>query len=242
MKIISSAIVSASLLLCAAMALASEPTTYRLYFLGGQSNMEGFGFNDELPDEYRARSTDVMIFRGQMALDNTPHGGIGVWRPLEPGFGTGFQTNEETVHLSDRFGPELLFGLTMAQRQPGAKIAIVKYALGGSGLADGVGYGNWHPDFRQVRASTSMTSHSRACALRWRMPTSMETVIPIAWFRPGSSGCRAKQTPSTARRRLTGTEPILNASWTCYVRLCESTTCPSSLAGSRIRGWPMTAR
>ena len=147
MKTINSALVSAFMLLFAATSLASEPTTYHLYFLGGQSNMEGFGFNDELPDEYRARSADVMIFRGQRALDNTPQGGIGVWRPLEPGFGTGFQTNGETVHLSDRFGPELLFGLTMAQREPDAKIAIVKYALGGSGLADGVGYGNWHPDF-----------------------------------------------------------------------------------------------
>ena len=30
---------------------------------------------------------------------------------------------------------------------PDAKIAIVKYALGGSGLALGVGYGSWHPDY-----------------------------------------------------------------------------------------------
>ena len=124
-----------------------DPVEYQLYFLGGQSNMEGFGFNDELPDEYQVTSPDVMIFRGQMALDNAPHGGVGVWQPLAPGFGTGFQTDGETVHLSERFGPELLFGQKMAQQAPGVKIAIVKYALGGSGLAEGVGYGNWHPDF-----------------------------------------------------------------------------------------------
>jgi hypothetical protein len=135
------------LALLAAACSAPEPTTYDLYFLGGQSNMEGFGFNDQLPAGVAAQSRDVMIFAGQMALDNEAHGGEGSWQPLEPGFGTGFRTDGETNQLSDRFGPELFFGLTMAERQPGRKIAIIKYALGGSGLADGVGYGNWHPDF-----------------------------------------------------------------------------------------------
>ena len=124
-----------------------EPTEYRLYFLGGQSNMEGFGFNDQLPVYARTPSDDVMIFAGQMAFDNETHGGRGTWQPLEPGFGTGFQTDGETNALSGRFGPELLFGLTMVEQRPGQKIAIVKYALGGSGLAEGVGFGNWHPDF-----------------------------------------------------------------------------------------------
>jgi hypothetical protein len=124
-----------------------EPTTYRLYFLGGQSNMEGFGFNDELSPEIQTTSPDVMIFQGQMALDNAPHGGIGTWHPLAPGFGTGFETDGVTNRLGERFGPELFFGLTMAERLPNTKIAIVKYALGGSGLALGVGFGNWHPDF-----------------------------------------------------------------------------------------------
>ena len=124
-----------------------QPTTYDLYFLGGQSNMEGFGFNEQLRSDAVTQSEGVMIFAGQMALDNETHGGKGVWQPLEPGFGTGFRTDGETNELSDRFGPELLFGLTMAQQGPNRNIAIVKYALGGSGLAEGVGYGNWYPDF-----------------------------------------------------------------------------------------------
>ena len=127
--------------------MSDEPTTYKLYFLGGQSNMEGFGFIDQLPDNAATESQDVVIFAGQMALDNETHGGVGTWRPLQPGFGTGFKTDGKTNQLSDRFGPELLFGQTMAARSPGSNIAIIKYALGGSGLADGVGFGNWHPDF-----------------------------------------------------------------------------------------------
>lgn len=128
---------------------APEGTTYRLYFLGGQSNMEGYGFADALPEGATAPSRDVMIFVGQPALDNEGQGGVGRWQPLQPGFGTGFRTDGVTNTLSDRFGPELYFGLTMAQHTADAKIALVKYALGGSGLAEGVGYGNWHPDFSE---------------------------------------------------------------------------------------------
>lgn len=124
-----------------------QPTIYKLYFLGGQSNMEGFGYVEELPGAIATASEDVMIFTGQMALDNERHGGVGVWQPLEPGYGTGFRTDGKSNQLADRFGPELMFGQTMAARSPGSKIAIIKYALGGSGLAEGVGYGNWHPDF-----------------------------------------------------------------------------------------------
>ena len=109
--------------------------------------MEGFGFASELPEGAEAVSPDVMIFTGQMALDNETHGGVGIWEPLQPGHGTGFKTDGIENQLSDRFGPELFFGQTMAKRSAGTKIAIIKYALGGSGLADGVGYGNWHPDF-----------------------------------------------------------------------------------------------
>jgi len=122
-------------------------STYKLYYLGGQSNMEGFGYTDQLPPSAAVTSQDVMIFAGQMALDNETHGGVGLWQPLQPGFGTGFKTDGKTNQLSDRFGPELLFGQTMAKQSPGTRIAIIKYALGGSGLAKGVGFGNWHPDF-----------------------------------------------------------------------------------------------
>lgn len=126
---------------------SAEGTTYKLYYLGGQSNMDGYGYVEELSGTMADATEDVMIFAGQMALDNETHGGVGTWQPLKPGFGTGFKTDGESNKLSDRFGPELLFGQVMAQRSPGQKIAIIKYALGGSGLADGVGYGNWHPDF-----------------------------------------------------------------------------------------------
>ncbi|RZV35061.1 MAG: hypothetical protein EX272_11355 [Chromatiales bacterium] len=140
-------------LLCLGLLLgvdsAAEPTVFKLYFLGGQSNMEGFGFNEHLARAVTSKSAEVMIFAGQMALDNETHGGVGIWQPLEPGFGMGFQTDGKANRLSDRFGPELFFGLTIAAQPGGSRVAIVKYALGGSGLAEGVGFGNWHPDFKK---------------------------------------------------------------------------------------------
>ena len=147
MKYISKLLFVTGLALALSACSDPEPTEYQLYFLGGQSNMDGYGFNNELPQGAVGRWPDVMVFRGQPAMDNEAHGGVGTWQALQPGFGTGFQTDGNTNVLSDRFGPELLFGQVMAAQAPGTKIAIIKYALGGSGLADGVGYGNWHPDF-----------------------------------------------------------------------------------------------
>lgn len=186
------------LALLAGACATPEPTTYDLYFLGGQSNMEGFGFSDELPAGFAAQSRDVLIFTGQMALDNETHGGEGIWRRLEPGFGTGFRTDGETSQLSDRFGPELFFGLTMAEMGPNKKIAIVKYALGGSGLADGIGYGNWQPDF-STGAGINQYDH----ALKTLRGALAHTDIdgdgtPTSWSPPESSGCRAKPMPTTA--------------------------------------------
>ncbi|MDH3305303.1 MAG: sialate O-acetylesterase [Gammaproteobacteria bacterium] len=147
------------LLQCGCATVEQQPTIYRLYFLGGQSNMEGFGYVEELPGAIATSSEHVMIFAGQMALDNETHGGVGVWQPLEPGYGTGFRSDGKTNRLSDRFGPELTFGRTMAAHSPGSKIAIIKYALGGSGLAEGVGYGNWYPDF-SVGAGLNQYDHA----------------------------------------------------------------------------------
>ena len=126
-----------------------EGTTYKLYFLGGQSNMEGYGFSEELPENTFNSPQKAMIYVGQMAFDNETHGGVGIWQPLTPGLGTGFKTDGTTNELSNRFGPELFFGLTMTDQSNDENVAIIKYALGGSGLAEGVGYSNWHPDFSE---------------------------------------------------------------------------------------------
>lgn len=127
---------------------AQEPTEYSLYYLGGQSNMEGFGFNTELHADWPAEVGAVMIFTGRMAADNESGGGVGAWEVLRPGHGKGFITDGRTNTLSDRFGPELAFGRRLTQLRPGKPIAIIKYSRGGTSLQAGAsGYGTWAPDF-----------------------------------------------------------------------------------------------
>ncbi len=123
----------------------SETKTYKVYFLGGQSNMVGYGNVEKLPHELDRGIDRVMIFAGRSAFDGEIDGGEGVWAPLTPGFGYGFSTDGRSVSLSDLFGPELSFGATLSSAKPDSSIAIVKYTLGGSGLESGVGYGSWHP-------------------------------------------------------------------------------------------------
>jgi hypothetical protein len=128
--------------------IGGEANVYKLYFLGGQSNMVGYGYTDELPIDLRREIDRVMIFEGRAAFDDDRRGGIGVWSVLEPGHGFGVETDGRSVRLSDRFGPELSFGNTLAAELPDSHIALVKYALGGSGLAPGIGLGGWHPTDR----------------------------------------------------------------------------------------------
>ena len=52
-------------------------TTYKVYYLGGQSNMEGFGENVDLLANYRASLKSVPVFQGNPVADFKPNGGLG---------------------------------------------------------------------------------------------------------------------------------------------------------------------
>lgn len=143
--------VSISLTSCGNKKASKEKTgtTYKLYFLGGQSNMEGFGFAEDLPQAYKDIDPDIMIFNGNQVPDDTTGGGFGQWMPLSVGFGTGYRATKDSVYLSTRFGPELSFGKRIAELSK-EKIAIIKYARGGSSIALGTsGYGTWAKDYNE---------------------------------------------------------------------------------------------
>ena len=123
------------------------PERWMLFYLGGQSNMDGYGYNKDLPEDLNQTIDDVYIFDGNQVPDNTPDGGLGRWSPLKPGYGTGFRSDGNQNFYSDRFGPELSFGRRMKALFPGQKIAIIKYARGGSSIADTESYGTWTPEF-----------------------------------------------------------------------------------------------
>ncbi|MEG2078609.1 sialate O-acetylesterase [Chryseobacterium sp.] len=124
----------------------------RVFVLAGQSNMNGFGYNKDLPSNLRAFK-DVYIFQGNSVADGEINGGIGYWDVLKPGHGTGFKSDGKTNTLSDRFGLELTFAKKMQEFFPEDKIALIKYAREGTSI-DSLAAGNfgcWDADFNGKR-------------------------------------------------------------------------------------------
>lgn len=168
------ALLAAALMLAPTIAHANSEeagATYRVYFLGGQSNMEGFGFSGELPPDLKDANEEIRIFTGHSVEDGHDGGGVGIWSALSPGFGTGFATDGNANDLSERFGPELTFGITMASARSGERIAIIKFSRGGTGLVNGVsGYGSWDPDYdegnRRNQYDNALSAISAALATR----------------------------------------------------------------------------
>ena len=129
---------------------AVPATEYDLYLLAGQSNMEGYGTVAELPEEEREPVEGAVIFHGNTAADAQPEAGTGAWTPLKPGHGTGYWNAGGTENVSGRFGPELTFARRIRQLRPGRPVAIIKYARGGSALAEEAAgqFGSWDPHYR----------------------------------------------------------------------------------------------
>lgn len=124
---------------------------YQAYLLAGQSNMDGYGYVKDLPDGYAKFAGEVRIFHGNMAADDDPIDGRGIWEELVPGHGTGFKSDGTTNTLSNRFGPELGFAKTMCIRDPDTPIALIKYARGGTALdvRSTKNYGRWHAEYKR---------------------------------------------------------------------------------------------
>jgi hypothetical protein len=140
------------LLLSSLLALSSQPTLakdYKLYYLGGQSNMDGYGFNAELPAGIDRKLEGAMIFHGNTAEDGQAVDGRGRWAQLQPGHGVGFSSDGQANKYSDRFGVELSFAAKLRELDPDQPIALIKYSRGGTSIdaAAAGGFGCWEPDF-----------------------------------------------------------------------------------------------
>lgn len=129
----------------------AQAKEYRVYYLGGQSNMDGFGSVGELTDEQQRPVDGCQIYRGQIRAPGTEPDGAGVWASLRPGFGWGFSCDGNENTLSDRFGPELSFGAEMQRLYPDEHIAIIKYSCGGSSISLETGGATWDIDDRRVK-------------------------------------------------------------------------------------------
>lgn len=112
--------------------------------------MVGQGYNTDLPDSLTSVK-GVWIFHGNTAADGSTAGGLGLWEELKAGHGRGFSSDGNINTYSNRFGIELSFAKRLQRLYPGEKIALIKYAKGGTTIdslaADR--FGCWEPDFRQ---------------------------------------------------------------------------------------------
>ncbi|UCD48555.1 MAG: hypothetical protein JSW27_13590 [Phycisphaerales bacterium] len=126
-----------------------EGAVYKLYYLGGQSNMDGYGAVSELPEELKQPAGGVRIYQSSAEADNTPIDGAGKWSPLLPGHGRSFKSDGVTNTYSDRFGVELTLARRLRELDPTSYIAFIKYSKGGTSIyADAAGdFGCWEPDF-----------------------------------------------------------------------------------------------
>ncbi len=133
-------------------AVCMESDTVRVFYLGGQSNMDGYGHNNTLPVALNLTQKNIWIFHGNPAGDDQPEGGLGIWEALKPGHGVGFQSDGKVNMLSDRFGVELSFAARLQELYPGERIALIKYSRGGSSidsLATGI-FGCWEADYQGI--------------------------------------------------------------------------------------------
>lgn len=133
--------------LVAATLLSAE--TYHVYYLGGQSNMDGYGNVSELSSDLRGENSAVPIFHGNPKPDGAAGGGLGVWAKLRPGHGAGFSADSTANKYSNRFGVEVTFARRLSELRPSEKIALIKYSRGGTSIDETAArwFGSWEADF-----------------------------------------------------------------------------------------------
>ncbi|MCK0156459.1 sialate O-acetylesterase [Cellulophaga sp. F20128] len=88
----------------------------KVFILGGQSNMDGTGKSEELPEKYQTHSDKIMMW------DNKEN----KWMALG--------TDSFASRRKFKFGPEIAFSHLMAKKFPKHRIAVVKTSAGGTKL------------------------------------------------------------------------------------------------------------
>jgi len=118
---------------------------YEVYLLAGQSNMDGRGAKKDLVGKltkWAKPQKDVLIRFSAGGLHRKVMVNSG-FLPLEPGY-SGSLNNKSGTLPTDTFGPEVSFGRTLADGQPGKHIALIKFCEGGTSLQK-----DWDPNDKE---------------------------------------------------------------------------------------------
>lgn len=111
----------------------------KVFLFAGQSNMEGRADGRKLTDEDQARLREAQK-RVQLAFNREPIHPLDVVSPSD---------EIREIYRRDRiFGPELFFGIALAEAWPDERFLFIKRAAGGSSL-----HGCWNPDWSEDKAA-----------------------------------------------------------------------------------------
>jgi iduronate 2-sulfatase len=118
---------------------------YEAFLVAGQSNCDGRGKASELtgPLAKWAKPQDDVLIAYSCSKLRGPVLTSGGFRKLQPGWSVAPGKNRPTKLPSGTFGPEVSFGRGMADRLKGKKVALIKFAEGGTSLAK-----DWNPNVK----------------------------------------------------------------------------------------------
>ncbi len=152
-----------------------DPQRVRVFLLGGQSNAEGYGTANNLLPELFYPQDDVDFFY------HFPNGPM-VLATVRPG-----------VSRSGSFGPEIAMARWLAdhfsEREPGTRVAIIKYARGGTNL-----HTQWRPGDGSEYLIFKETVGAGLAALVAAYPDASITIDGMAWMQ-GESDCTSEHAP-----------------------------------------------
>lgn len=116
---------------------------YNVFLIAGQSNCDGRGPANDLkgPLARWAKPQQDVIISYSCSTLRGPQLTSGGFQPLQPGWSVAPGKNKPKMLPSSTFGPEVSFGRTMADHLQKEKIALIKFAEGGTSLAK-----DWNPE------------------------------------------------------------------------------------------------
>ncbi|MGV8139725.1 MAG: sialate O-acetylesterase [Mangrovibacterium sp.] len=120
----------------------------KVFILSGQSNAVGYNDIGELRtkpvhlNDLTGEHSPVLFWPGTNALPEFS----GKWITLRPGVS---EIAAEGAYKGGCFGPEIGFALTMSGVIPGEQLAIIKYAVGATGIARSKDYHDYIPGFEK---------------------------------------------------------------------------------------------
>ncbi len=115
----------------------NKESIVQVVLLAGQSNMAGAGNYSALDQSVKDRVTKV---QDRVLVSNSGRKPVPLSFFLSKG-------HKEKYGFEEAFGPELMVGVTLAEKNPNAHYLLIKTAQGGTAL-----YGAWNPEWTAEKA------------------------------------------------------------------------------------------